>query len=120
MNYALVAIGGFIGAILRYMLSLQFNTSKYWLPIGTFIANIVGSLLFAFAYLFYQADFLSNLAWSFIGVGLCGAFTTHSTFNVEVMKLINQQQWKKAFFYLIGSISVSFIIVFTIWKTVTI
>ncbi|MGN8645323.1 fluoride efflux transporter CrcB [Gracilibacillus sp. HCP3S3_G5_1] len=118
MSYLFVGLGGFIGAILRYMLSLQLNTSKYWLPVGTLIANIAGSTLFAFTYLFYQAGWLSPWTWSFLGVGICGAFTTHSTFCMEVFRMLEQKQWKKALFYLFGSVGISFITVFTIWKVI--
>ncbi|SFM39255.1 CrcB protein [Gracilibacillus orientalis] len=118
MSYLFVGLGGFIGAILRYMLSLRFNTSKYWLPVGTLLANFTGSILFAYTYLFYQAEWISLWTWSFLGVGICGAFTTYSTFSVEVVEMLEQKQWNKAIFYLFGSVGISFITVFTIWKII--
>ncbi|MGP4040616.1 fluoride efflux transporter CrcB [Gracilibacillus sp. D59] len=118
MSYLCVGLGGFIGAILRYLLSLRFNTNKYWLPVGTLIANFIGSILFAFAYLFYQADWISLSIWSFFGVGICGAFTTYSTFSVEVVTMLEQKQWIKALLYLLGSVAISFVTVFTIWQVI--
>ncbi|GGG15183.1 putative fluoride ion transporter CrcB 2 [Lysinibacillus alkalisoli] len=75
-----VAIGGFCGAICRFMVS------KYWTK-GTFIVNIIGAFILGVV-ISYQA--LVPL----VVTGFCGSFTTFSTFSFEVITLWqdNKQQ----------------------------
>jgi fluoride exporter len=75
-----VGIGGFVGAILRYAISKKLNQS---LPYGTFMVNMFGS--FILGYLLYHST--SETEYAFLGIGFCGAFTTFSTFKLEIFKL---------------------------------
>lgn len=104
-----VGIGGFLGANLRYILSLiideRFPTIfGRNIPLGTFFVNVVGSFLLALflTYVGKQIDFSQN-AKLLIGTGFFGAYTTFSTYANESINLINQDQWLSALVYIIGT-----------------
>ncbi|WP_249871213.1 fluoride efflux transporter FluC [Oceanobacillus saliphilus] len=110
MNLLLVALGGFIGSITRYSISIKWNKK---LP-ATWIANITGSMFLAFLYHFYTEGSLSDEIWLLLGVGFCGAYTTFSTFGNETLQLLLHQQYIYAGIYVLSSFSVSILAVFTI------
>ncbi|MEN2768396.1 fluoride efflux transporter CrcB [Ornithinibacillus xuwenensis] len=111
MNLLAVTIGGFIGSILRYFLSISMNKRL----IGTWIANITGSVFLAILFYFHSIHMLSDFAWLFLGVGLCGAYTTFSTFGNETIQLILQKRYKHATSYVFLSVSISLIaVIFTL------
>ena len=87
-----VGIGGFIGAVFRFLLSntLQ-GTSRF--PFGTLGVNIIGAFtLSLLTYSSEQAFSLPDSSKLFLTVGLLGAFTTMSTFSLESFKLLEDQQ----------------------------
>lgn|SRR5690625_4254905 len=108
MSILLVALGGFIGSVMRFFLSVKANKHL----IGTWIANISGSALLAFLLHFYWNQVISEEVWLFFGIGLCGAYTTFSTFGNETLLLILEKQYKKASVYVSSSIIISLL---TVW-----
>ncbi|GAB2544388.1 fluoride efflux transporter CrcB [Gracilibacillus alcaliphilus] len=110
MSYLVVAAGGIGGAILRFAFSLLLSADRYRLPFGTLLANIIGSSLLGFLYVWHQDTTISTTIWLLCGVGFCGAFTTYSTFSLEVIKMLQAKQWKRASLYFFGSITVSLLI----------
>lgn len=102
MQYIFIFLGGMLGAYLRYLISF-FNIG-FSLPIGTLIANIIGAFLMGL---------LTN--WSLtlfkdypdikkgITTGLIGAFTTFSTFQIELVQLFNHDQFLLSFSYAMTS-----------------
>jgi len=87
----LVALGGAIGSLLRYAVSLAFPTSMSF--IATFLVNVIGC--FALGYLVEALtrhwpleSTRSQRIRLFLGTGLCGGFTTYSTFALDAHNLL--------------------------------
>ncbi|MGI2169248.1 fluoride efflux transporter CrcB [Shewanella sp. MF05960] len=96
-NVLLVALGGSIGAVLRYLLSIfmiQLFGSSF--PFGTLMVNILGSFLMGVVYALGQLSHVSPELKALVGVGLLGALTTFSTFSNETLLLIQDGLWHKA------------------------
>jgi CrcB protein len=63
-------------------------------PWGTFVVNIVGSLLIAFLFFYWsQGQDISPLARAFLFIGIFGGFTTLSSFSLETVNLVQDGQW---------------------------
>lgn len=77
----LLGTGGALGAVLRYAIGQWLVHDRF--PFATLLVNVVGS--FALGLLTF-AD-LSNEVMLFVGVGMCGSFTTYSSFSFEVVRL---------------------------------
>ena len=80
----LVFIGGGLGSVARYLLSLKLNNYENAVPYGTLLANILGSLFIGiiFGYMAKTGN-LSEKYSLLLAVGFCGGFTTFSTFIFE-------------------------------------
>jgi fluoride exporter len=102
MIILLIAVGGFIGAVVRFILSNKYNRE---IPFGTLAVNISGS--FFLGYLFYKG--VSQTTFAFLGSGFCGAFTTFSTLNLEAVHLMQKKRKFKAYTYIVGSYSLGII-----------
>ena len=101
----LVATGGALGAILRYLLThiskSLFASSIY----GTTSVNIIGSFLIGYFITSGLEDKLSeNFIKFFLIIGLLGSFTTFSAFSYEVVELINSKKYISSFTYIFFSI----------------
>ena len=92
MSYLIVAIGGALGSVLRYVLSLVIPKSAEitaGFPWPTFVANILGCLCIGiFSGLFLKCGTLSPNLKLFLVTGFCGGFTTFSTFASENLALL--------------------------------
>lgn len=108
MNIVLVACGGFIGAVARCFISDAFHKHL----IGTWIANISGSLLLAWIFRSYLEDNISDALWLFWGIGFSGAFTTFSTFGNEMIQLLMARRYITACFYGVTSFGIALILVY--------
>ncbi|MCZ7421263.1 MULTISPECIES: fluoride efflux transporter CrcB [unclassified Micromonospora] len=86
MTVLLVALGAAVGAPLRYLVdrAVQARHDSVF-PWGTFVVNVVGSLLLGV--LIGGAGAVPGSLVALLGVGLCGALTTYSTFGYETVRL---------------------------------
>jgi CrcB protein len=103
MSFLFVAIGGFFGSILRFYISVKANKHL----IGTWIANISGSILLAMAVYYHADGNLAEWVWALFGIGFCGAYTTFSTFGNETLQLILDKKYGIAAGYVGLSLAVS-------------
>lgn len=111
INLSMVALGGAIGALLRYaavQLATQLHGSNF--PLGTMLVNIAGSLAIGLLMGRYlQAD--SEAARLFFVTGVLGGFTTFSAFSWDTLQMLQRGQTGAAFFYIGGSVILSLIAV---------
>ena len=106
MNVLLVALGGSIGAVARYGLAglVQRFTTPYF-PLGTFVVNIVGCLVFGIlAGIAEQRFVLGPQARAFLLIGILGGFTTFSSFTFETFQLLRDAEFMQASLNAIGQV----------------
>lgn len=111
--FALVFIGGGIGSLLRYLLSryITLNILTAYPFIGTFLVNITGCLLIGFfVFYFTETRFgAASLPWRLLLVtGLCGGYTTFSSFAYENVALFEGRQLLTFLAYTFASIALGF------------
>ncbi|HET6559088.1 MAG TPA: fluoride efflux transporter CrcB [Prolixibacteraceae bacterium] len=97
----IVGIGGFIGTVARFVVAryFQYNASSVF-PWSTFIVNIAGCLLIGLIYgITEKGEFLSSDIRLFLTVGICGGFTTFSTFSNDSFLLVQEQEWFRLALY---------------------
>jgi len=88
MQIIYVGIGGFLGAVSRFLVSRYASNLLGTFPLGTFLVNVVGSFFLGFImYSSLLGKQVSVEFRSFAAVGFIGAFTTMSTFAFETVKL---------------------------------
>lgn len=102
-----IAIGGAIGAVLRYGVS---NGVHHFVgrdfPYGTLSVNVLGSLLMGFLYIVLLERSALGAEWrSLLLIGLLGAFTTFSTFSLETLNLVNSGELLKAGVNILASVT---------------
>ncbi len=87
----LVGIGGAIGSILRY-LTATFVNNKFLstFPFGTLTVNITGCFLIGVIYALAEGNKIGPDLRFFLAVGVCGGFTTFSTFSMESFSLLRE------------------------------
>ncbi len=97
MNLAAIAIGGAVGALLRFWVSsgIYYVLGKEF-PYGTLAVNILGSFLMGFLYILFLERIVSSELRAIVLIGLLGAFTTFSTFSIETMNLLLDGEQTKA------------------------
>ena len=111
-NLLLIGLGGGLGSIARYattILSQKYLSS--FLPYGTLIANILGSLLIGL----FLAYLIENPSQNFrllLVTGFCGGFTTFSTFSYENFSYLQNGQIGMFLLYGLGSIALGLLAVF--------
>lgn len=96
LQFLLVAVGGALGAVLRFGISLwadRWYTGDF--PLGTLLANLLGCLLIG---MILGCEAAERFPWLRLGlgVGFLGALTTFSTFKAETLAHIQQGSWMLA------------------------
>lgn len=106
--YLLVALGGAIGSVGRFFISgLAAHSFGSAFPWGTFIVNVVGSFGIAFFATLTGPDgrfLVGGSGRQFFMTGVCGGFTTFSSFSLQTLTLAQEGEWLYAGGNVIGSV----------------
>ena len=101
----LVAAGGAIGAAARYLSGLwiaaRFGAGFPW---GTFFVNVTGSFLIGIVLVLVERGTLPAGARLFVAVGVCGGYTTFSSFSFETLQLLNVGSTGPALLNVLGQV----------------
>lgn len=100
-----VGAGGFVGAVLRYLAGLALPGAAF--PVSTFFVNVVGSFVIGLIVgaVDVRPEWLPANAVLFLKTGVCGGFTTFSTFSLETFDLMDQGSWGLAAGYAVASVA---------------
>ncbi len=103
MTLILVALGGALGASLRYAVGTALAV-----PFGTLFVNVAGSFAMGLAFVWLSAGEGGTMRWHvFIMTGLLGGFTTFSAFSLDAMRLLQSGHMTQALLYIAGSVGLS-------------
>ncbi len=109
ITYLWIAMGGAFGSMARYassnLVAAQLGGSFPW---GTLLINILGSFVIGvFAALTGPGGrlYVSNDARLFVMVGICGGYTTFSSFSLQTLDLMNDGAWLRAGLNVVGSVA---------------
>jgi CrcB protein len=107
LNLLFIASGGALGALCRYWLGTAVHTM--WptkIPYGTLFINVSGSIVLGILYVLVSERQILPMQWRpLVMVGFLGAFTTFSTFSVEVVNLMdNGHQFHAAMYFLLSTV----------------
>jgi fluoride exporter len=109
-----VAVGGALGSVARYLINISPLASVFQnFPLPTFVINVTGSFLIGFLLILLTDKYeVSEAVRMAIIVGFLGAFTTFSTFEMEIYGLSSEREHTTALLYLLLSVVGGFVAVF--------
>ena len=110
MKLLAVAVGGALGSVLRYGVGvLWIGAGATGFPWGTLAVNVTGSFALGFLARWSSPASVSNPLFLFLTVGICGGYTTFSTFTLETFALVERGAWLRAAGYVLASVAVSYL-----------
>ncbi len=102
-HFMLVGLGGAIGSVLRYAGGLLYTNKSF--PLTTFLINVTGSFIIGMVIGYFVKNESISHSWKlFLATGVCGGFTTFSTFSFENLLLLQEGKILLSFLYIIASI----------------
>jgi CrcB protein len=114
--YLFVALGGALGSIGRYAVSGLVATGfGETFPWGTLVVNVVGSFVIGFFATLTAPDgrlFVGGTTRQFVMTGICGGFTTFSSFSLQTLNLMRDGEWLYAGGNIVGSVTLC---LFFVW-----
>lgn len=118
LNCLIVGIGGAIGAVIRYLIGLIPIEISTGFPIKTFLINILGSFIIGIVASLAVKNAINPKVVLFLKVGICGGFTTFSSFAFELNGLIEKGHNITGFLYAVLSVVLGFTAVFIAEKII--
>ena len=113
LNCIVVGLGGFIGSVMRYLISMIPIKNPVGFPINTCIINILGALLIGYIVGAASRNTMTDPRLIlFLKTGICGGFTTFSTFALETADLMKAGKTEVALVYMMISAAAGILAVF--------
>ena len=110
----IVGAGGFIGSVMRYLVQVFVEKGMSGaFPWGTFIANIAGSFIIGMVFALAEKGNLMSSEWRlFLAVGICGGFTTFSSFAYNNLNMLKEQAYGQLLLNVGGSLFLGILAVY--------
>lgn len=98
LAYLWIAVGGALGSVGRYWLNGVVSQRFETFPAGTLVVNVIGSFLIGVlgALVAPEGRLSSNgraFTTQFLMIGLCGGYTTFSSFSLQTLNLLREREW---------------------------
>jgi len=115
MDYVWIALGGALGTLARYSVNGLISKHFVVFPIGTVVINITGSFLIGFFAAMTAPDgrwMVSPTFRAFFMTGMCGGYTTFSSFSLQTLDLARAGEWLYAGANVLASVALC---LFAVW-----
>jgi CrcB protein len=97
MRYFMVGLGGALGSVLRFWLDgVVSNRFGATFPYGILTINVTGSFLIGVFFAVFGPEgrwMIKPTIYSFLTIGICGGYTTFSSFSLNTLRLARERQW---------------------------
>ena len=104
-NTLFIGCGSFLGGAARYLVSIAMKTVGKGFPWGTLVVNLVGCLFIGLLWGFFSKNSNESSSWAlFMTVGICGGFTTFSTFSKEALMMLQAGNFFSLLAYVVISV----------------
>jgi CrcB protein len=111
MNWLAVILGGAVGRALYFAVSGWMQPASATFPWGTLTVNVAGSLALGFLGRYFAPPHGNHVLFLFLTVGLCGGFTTFSTFALDAFTVAERGAMMRSLAYMAGSVFASYVAV---------
>ncbi|WP_434749771.1 fluoride efflux transporter CrcB [Paenibacillus amylolyticus] len=101
---AYIGAGGFLGTLTRYTIQLMIPAANTGFPWAVLLINAIGSLFLGWFFTIAIPEKITPQLRLAIGTGFTGAFTTFSTFTLDIVRLSEGGEWMEAAAYLLLSV----------------
>jgi len=110
---AMIALGGAVGSVTRYLLGgvIQ-RAAGLGFPVGTLMVNVTGSFVAGFLLRYFMNVQTHPTLRAALIIGFCGGFTTFSAFTTETLGLVEGGEYWRASIYVLASVALSLMAVF--------